>query len=63
MTQTIKKFINDSAAARWTALILVASMMFFAYTFVDVLSPLSTLLEKPVAEGGQGWTPDTYGTF
>ena len=63
MTQTIKKFINDSAAARWTALILVASMMFFAYMFVDVLSPLSTLLEKPVAEGGQGWTPDTYGTF
>ena len=25
MTQTIKKFINDSAAARWTALILIAS--------------------------------------
>ena len=58
MTKTIKKFINDSAAARWTSLILVASMMFFAYMFVDVLSPLSTLLET-----SKGWTPDSYGTF
>ena len=58
MTQTIKKYLNDSFAARWTALVLVASMMFFAYMFVDVLSPLSTLLEST-----KGWTAETYGTF
>ena len=58
MTQTIKKYLNDSFAARWTALVLVASMMFFAYMFVDVLSPLSTLLET-----SKGWSAESYGTF
>ena len=43
---------------RWTALVLVASAMFFAYMFVDVLSPLQTMLETQV-----GWSADTYGTF
>ena len=41
MAETIKKFMNDSAVARWTVLILVASAMFFAYMFVDVMSPLN----------------------
>ena len=58
MTQTVKKYLNDSFAARWTALVLVASMMFFAYMFLDVLSPLSTLLEST-----KGWTAENYGTF
>ena len=58
MTQTIKKYLNDNFAARWAALVLVASMMFFAYMFVDVLSPLSTLLEST-----KGWTAESYGTF
>ena len=58
MTKTIKKYLNDSFAARWTALVLVASMMFFAYMFVDVLSPLSTLLET-----SKGWSAESYGTF
>ena len=58
MTQTIKKYLNDSFAARWAALVLVASMMFFAYMFVDVLSPLSTLLET-----SKGWSAENYGTF
>ena len=58
MTNTIKKYLNDSFAARWTALVLVASMMFFAYMFVDVLSPLSTLLET-----SKGWSAESYGTF
>ena len=40
MTETIKQALNDKAWARWLALILVASMMFFAYMFVDVMSPL-----------------------
>ena len=29
MTEIIQKKLNDSAAARWTALVRVASMMFF----------------------------------
>ena len=57
MTNT-KKLLNDYGAIRWTALVLIALMMFFAYMFVDVLSPLSTLLET-----SKGWTAETYGTF
>ena len=57
MTQT-KKLLNDNGAIRWTALVLIALMMFFAYMFVDVLSPLSTLLET-----SKGWSAETYGTF
>lgn len=53
-----KKLLNDNFIARWAALILVALMMFFAYMFVDVLSPLSTLLETT-----KGWSAETYGTF
>lgn len=54
----IHKTMKDSPVLRWTALVLVALAMFFAYMFVDVLSPLQTMLENQV-----GWTPDTYGTF
>ena len=54
----VKKLLNDNFIARWAALILVALMMFFAYMFVDVLSPLSTLLETT-----KGWSAETYGTF
>lgn len=53
-----KMRLNDSPLLRWTALILVASSMFFAYMFVDVLSPLQTMLETQC-----GWSADTYGTF
>ena len=57
MTKT-QKLLNDNGVARWTALVLIALMMFFAYMFVDVLSPLSTLLET-----SKGWSAETYGTF
>ena len=53
-----KMRLNDSPLLRWTALVLVASSMFFAYMFVDVLSPLQTMLETQC-----GWSADTYGTF
>ena len=33
------QLLSDKGWARWTALILVALMMFFAYMFVDVMSP------------------------
>ena len=53
-----QKLLNDNGVIRWTALVLIALMMFFAYMFVDVLSPLSTLLET-----SKGWSAETYGTF
>jgi len=58
MTEIIQKKLNDSAAARWTALVLVASMMFFGYMFVDVMSPIQALVEQQ-----RGWTPDVFGTY
>lgn len=54
----VKQLLNDSFIARWVALILIALMMFFAYMFVDVMSPLQTLVESQ-----RGWTPGTFGTY
>ena len=45
MTKQLQVALNDKAWARWTALFLIASMMFFAYMFVDVMSPLQALVE------------------
>ena len=56
--ETKSLLLKDRPAIRWTVLVLLASMMFFSYMFVDVLSPLQSLLE-----GGRGWTPENYGTF
>ncbi len=61
--QKIYKLMNDNPVARWAVLILVASMMFFAYMFVDVMSPLKSTIEKSVAEGGLGWDSGVFGTY
>jgi hypothetical protein len=53
-----KRFLNDSGVARWTALILVALMMFFAYMFVDVMSPLKSLVETNLQ-----WSSSVFGTY
>ena len=58
MTEIIAKKLNDSALMRWTALILIASMMFFGYMFVDVMSPLKSLIEET-----RGWSSSTFGTY
>ena len=58
MTEFIQRKLNDSPAMRWTALVLVASMMFFGYMFVDVMSPIQALMESQ-----RGWTPDIFGTY
>ena len=58
MTEKIQSTLRDSAPARWTALILIALMMFFAYMFVDVMSPLQSLVES-----SRGWTPSVFGTY
>lgn len=52
------KKLNDSAFLRWTALVLIASMMFFAYMFVDVMSPLKSLIENQ-----RNWNSSTFGTY
>jgi len=56
MTEIIRKKLNDSALVRWTALILLACLMFFGYMFVDVLSPLKTMLETSL-----NWDSTTFG--
>ena len=58
MTQKIQQFINDSFIARWSALILIALMMFFAYMFVDILSPLASVLNDTL-----GWDQGVFGTY
>lgn len=56
--EQLQRKLNDSAIARWAVLILVASMMFFAYMFVDILSPLASLLEQ-----ARGWDRGVFGTY
>ena len=58
MTQKISKMMNDSPLARWTVLVLVALMMFFAYMFVDVMSPLKSLGESKL-----GWDSGFFGKY
>lgn len=61
--QKVQKLMNDSPVARWSVLVLVASMMFFAYMFVDVMSPLKSTIEKAVEDGGLGWNSSVFGTY
>ncbi len=56
--QQMQATLRDSAAARWTVLVLVASMMFFGYLFMDVMSPLKSLLES-----SRGWSSANFGTY
>ena len=58
MSEKVNKLMNDSAIARWSVLILVALMMFFAYMFVDVMSPLKSLVESSL-----GWNSSVFGTY
>jgi len=58
MVEKLQRTLRDSATARWTVLILVASMMFFAYMFVDFLSPLASLLNDTL-----NWNQGVLGTY
>lgn len=58
MEQQIKTSLRDSAALRWTALVLLASAMFFGYIFMDILSPLQELLQNE-----RNWSPEAYGHY
>lgn len=54
----VRQLLSDKAWARWTVLVLVASMMLFAYMFVDVMSPLQSLVQTQ-----RGWSPDAFGYY
>lgn len=58
MEQAISNQTLRDTWLRWVVLLLVSSTMFFAYMFVDVLSPLKTMLETEV-----NWTSDIFGTY
>jgi len=54
--QTIRKTLHDSAIARWIALLLISSTMFFAYFFVDVVAPLQKMMLTNF-----NWSPEVFG--
>ena len=54
----VGELLRDKAGVRWTALVLLASAMFFGYVFVDVLSPLQSYVQIE-----KGWNPTTWGNF
>jgi len=58
MEQQIEKTLRDSAAMRWTALLLLALAMFCSYIFMDILSPIF----KEVQET-RGWDSTAFGTM
>lgn len=58
MVETFQTKLSDSKLWRWAALILLASAMFFAYIFVDILSPLQEFLQTQ-----RGWDPVAYGHY
>ena len=58
MTQTIQKTLRDSAAMRWTALLLLALAMFCSYIFMDILSPIKDLMQET-----RGWDSTAFGTM
>ncbi len=50
------KTLRDSAAMRWTALLLLALAMFCAYIFMDILSPIKDLMQET-----RGWDSASFG--
>ena len=58
MTQVIQKTLRDSAAMRWTALLLLALAMFCSYIFMDILSPIKDLMLSE-----RGWSSTAFGTM
>ncbi|MBP5328042.1 MAG: MFS transporter [Bacteroidales bacterium] len=55
MENTIKT-LRDSAAMRWTALLLLALAMFCSYVFMDILSPIKDLMQDT-----RGWDSASFG--
>ena len=58
MTNSTTKTLRDSAAMRWTALLLLALAMFCSYIFMDILSPIKDLMQET-----RGWDSTAFGTM
>lgn len=56
--KAVQRLISDKWWVRWIALILIASMMFFGYMFVDVMSPLQSLVNTQL-----GWSAEAFGYY
>jgi len=54
--EKIRQSLRDSKTARWIALLLISSTMFFAYFFVDVAAPLQIMFQTDY-----GWSPEVFG--
>lgn len=63
MTELIRKKLNDSPVARWTAMFIVSFTMMCGYFITDVMASLEVMCTTPVAEGGLGWSSSEYGFF
>ncbi len=50
--------LRESAAARWTVLLLLSLAMFSSYIFMDILSPIKDLMETT-----RGWDSAAFGTY
>ncbi|MDK2851903.1 MAG: hypothetical protein PWQ38_168 [Proteiniphilum sp.] len=58
MVENLRKSLRDSAAARWSALLIVSFTIMCGYFLTDIMAPLAGLLE-----GQLGWSRAEYGTF
>ncbi|MBR0118486.1 MAG: MFS transporter [Prevotella sp.] len=58
MFNMLQKTLRDSAAMRWTALLLLALAMFCSYIFMDILSPIKDLMLET-----RGWDSTAFGTM
>ena len=58
MSEKITNTLRDSAAIRWTALLLLALAMFCSYIFMDILSPIKDLMQET-----RGWDSTAFGTM
>lgn len=58
MTETLRRKLNDSKAARFTVLAFVALTMFCGYFITDVMAPLMDMLGTQFQ-----WTADEFGWF
>lgn len=58
MTEKVSTTLRDNPMLRWTALLLLASAMFFSYIFMDILSPIKDLMQST-----RGWDSTAFGTM
>ena len=58
MTEKVSTTLRNNPVLRWTALLLLASAMFFSYIFMDILSPIKDLMQST-----RGWDSTAFGTM